>query len=129
MALADHGVGAGGERKRRREAENDGTLSIHLPDLLSMLLIDGKKDLGGKGTLVVPDNVRPEIPDVQPTIGVTRIEIVEGQPYIEAGRILDLLADLVSMTPTIPWIEFDNRFGWVSVRVEPWKTLTWEITR
>src|SRR5690606_34229731 len=83
-------------RKKRREADDDDKLSIHLPDLLNLVLVDGKKSLGDKGTLVVPEDVDFRFLDKQPTEGVTRVEFTAGQPYIEAGRILDLLVDLVS---------------------------------
>ena len=93
---------------------------INVPDILGMFLRNGRYDLGN-GYIVVPDNLRPKI---TPGDGRTRIEIWQGVPYFEGGKLTQMLLDFVHMTPKVPWFEFDNGMTEFSLRIDPWKTIT-----
>lgn len=116
------------------EMESDGVaaksvfpdLRFSVPQLMSTLLTNGRYDLG-RGHLVVPENIRPRFAP-SPTPKRTRIEIYQGKPFFDGGRIVNLLADLVSGTPTIPWVEFKNDMTGGVIRIDPWKDLEFHLT-
>ena len=100
--------------------------SLSVPELLATFLDRGKYDLG-KATLVVPDNVRARIEE-SPNEGRTRFTIWQGQPRLDAGRVVNLLVDIVGMQPTIPWLEINNDLSGGVIRLDPWKDLEFDLT-
>lgn len=99
---------------------------LSVPELLGTFLTRGRYDFG-KFDLVVPDNVRtrivPQIPEQR-----TRWSVWQGVPTVDAGRFVNLIADLISGAPTIPWVELSNEMDGGRIRIEPWKDIEFELT-